>query len=75
MPVVAILLIVLVRAADSVFLRPHNRPKRLTRKSQKLQFVEGNNVVRSGTLLTFKVPLYPGGLDGVTPGSSCIANA
>lgn len=30
---------------------------------------------RPGTLLAFLEPLYPGGLDGVTPGSSCIANA
>ena len=28
-----------------------------------------------GTLLVFLEPLYKGGLDGVTPGSSCIANA
>ena len=28
-----------------------------------------------GTILAFLEPLYPGGLDGVTPGSSCIANA
>jgi multidrug resistance efflux pump len=37
--------------------------------------VEGANVVRPGTILTFMEPLYAGGLDGVTPGSSCIANA
>jgi multidrug resistance efflux pump len=30
---------------------------------------------RPGTLLVFLEPLYPGGLDDVTPGSRCIANA
>jgi hypothetical protein len=30
---------------------------------------------RAGTLLVSLEPLYKGGLDGVTPGSSCIANA
>jgi hypothetical protein len=28
-----------------------------------------------GTILTFLEPIYKGGLDGVTPGSSCIVNA
>src|SRR5436190_8987947 len=37
--------------------------------------IEGANVVRPGTILTFMEPLYPGGLDDVTPGSSCVANA
>jgi multidrug resistance efflux pump len=37
--------------------------------------VEGASVVKPGTILAFLEPLYPGGLDGVTPGSSCIANA
>ena len=37
--------------------------------------VEGASVVKPGTILAFMEPLYPGGLDGVTPGSSCIANA
>jgi multidrug resistance efflux pump len=32
-------------------------------------------VTRPGTLVVFLEPLYEGGLDGVTPGSSCIANA
>jgi hypothetical protein len=32
-------------------------------------------VARPGTLLVFLEPLYKGGLDGVTPGSTCIANA
>jgi multidrug resistance efflux pump len=30
---------------------------------------------RPGTLLVILEPLYEGGLDGVTPGSSCVANA
>jgi hypothetical protein len=32
-------------------------------------------VRQPGTLLTILEPLYPGGIDDVTPGSSCIANA
>jgi hypothetical protein len=28
-----------------------------------------------GTIFAVLEPLYPGGLEGVTPGSSCIANA
>jgi hypothetical protein len=32
-------------------------------------------VTRPGTLLAFLEPLYKGGLEDVTPGSSCIANA
>jgi multidrug resistance efflux pump len=39
------------------------------------QLLEAQNVIRPGTLLVFLEPLYAGGLDGVTPGSSCIANA
>jgi hypothetical protein len=39
------------------------------------QLVDAQQTVRPGTLLTFLEPLYQGGLDGVTPGSSCIANA
>jgi multidrug resistance efflux pump len=39
------------------------------------QLLEAQQVTRPGTLLVFLEPLYPGGLDGVTPGSSCIANA
>jgi multidrug resistance efflux pump len=31
--------------------------------------------VKPGTLMVYLEPLYQGGLDGVTPGSSCIANA
>jgi multidrug resistance efflux pump len=39
------------------------------------QLVEGASVVRPGTILVSLEPLYPDGLDGVTPGSSCVANA
>jgi multidrug resistance efflux pump len=39
------------------------------------QLVDPQQVVRPGTILVFLEPLYEGGLDGVTPGSSCIANA
>jgi multidrug resistance efflux pump len=39
------------------------------------QLVEAQQVTQPGTLLVFLEPLYKGGLDGVTPGSSCIANA
>jgi multidrug resistance efflux pump len=39
------------------------------------QLIDPQQVARPGTLLVFLEPLYAGGLDGVTPGSSCIANA
>ena len=39
------------------------------------QLLEAQLVAKPGTLLAFLEPLYPGGLDGVTPGSTCIANA
>jgi len=39
------------------------------------QLIEVQQVARPGTLLVFLEPLYEGGLDGVTPGSLCIANA
>ena len=39
------------------------------------QLIEAQQVSKPGTLLAFLEPLYKGGLDGVTPGSSCIANA
>jgi multidrug resistance efflux pump len=39
------------------------------------QLLEAQNVARPGTLLAFMEPLYKDGLDGVTPGSSCIVNA
>ncbi len=39
------------------------------------QLVEAQQVLSPGTILTFLEPIYKGGLDGVTPGSSCIVNA
>ena len=39
------------------------------------QLLDPQQVVRPGTILVFLEPMYEGGLDGVTPGSSCIANA
>jgi multidrug resistance efflux pump len=39
------------------------------------QLVEAQNLQRPGTILAFLEPLYNDGLDGVTPGSSCIVNA
>jgi multidrug resistance efflux pump len=39
------------------------------------QLIELQQVKQPGTLLVFLEPLYKGGLNGVTPGSSCIANA
>ncbi|OHV15156.1 secretion protein HlyD [Methylorubrum extorquens] len=39
------------------------------------QLIDAQQVVRPGTILVFLEPLYQGGLEGVTPGSSCIANA
>jgi multidrug resistance efflux pump len=39
------------------------------------QLLEAQNVAKPGTILVFLEPLYKGGLDGVTPGSSCIVNA
>ncbi len=39
------------------------------------QLIDPQQVVRPGSILVFLEPLYEGGLDGVTPGSSCIANA
>jgi multidrug resistance efflux pump len=39
------------------------------------QLIDVQQTTRPGTLLVFLEPLYKGGLDGVTPGSSCIANA
>jgi multidrug resistance efflux pump len=39
------------------------------------QLIDAQQVARPGTILAYMEPLYPGGLDGVTPGSSCIANA
>jgi multidrug resistance efflux pump len=39
------------------------------------QLIEIQQVSKPGTLLAFLEPLHTGGLEGVTPGSSCIANA
>jgi hypothetical protein len=39
------------------------------------QLLEAQQVARPGTILVFLEPLYEGGLEGVTPGSSCVANA
>jgi multidrug resistance efflux pump len=39
------------------------------------QLIDPQQVTQPGTLLVFLEPLYKGGLSGVTPGSSCIANA
>ncbi|MBB4395635.1 HlyD family secretion protein [Bradyrhizobium sp. ERR14] len=39
------------------------------------QLVDPQNAVRPGTILVFLEPLYKGGLEGVTPGSSCVVNA
>jgi multidrug resistance efflux pump len=38
------------------------------------QLIDPQQVTRPGTLLAFLEPLYDGGIDDVTPGSSCIAN-
>jgi multidrug resistance efflux pump len=39
------------------------------------QLVDAQQLTRPGTILVILEPLYKGGLDGITPGSSCIANA
>jgi multidrug resistance efflux pump len=39
------------------------------------QLIDVQQAKKPGTLLVFLEPLYEGGLDGVTPGSACIANA
>jgi multidrug resistance efflux pump len=39
------------------------------------QLIDAQQVAKPGTLLVQLEPLYKGGLDDVTPGSSCIANA
>jgi multidrug resistance efflux pump len=39
------------------------------------QLIEAQNIARPGTILVFLEPLYNGGLEGVTAGSSCIVNA
>src|SRR5216683_4416112 len=39
------------------------------------QLIEARQVVAPGTILVFMEPIYKGGMEGVTPGSSCVANA
>jgi len=39
------------------------------------QLIDAQQVTRQGTLTVSLEPLYKGGLDGITLGSSCIANA
>jgi hypothetical protein len=39
------------------------------------QPIDPQQVTRPDTLVTYLEPLYKGGLDGITAGSSCIANA
>jgi multidrug resistance efflux pump len=39
------------------------------------QLIDAQNAARPGTILVFLEPLYKGGLEGVTAGSSCIVNA
>jgi multidrug resistance efflux pump len=39
------------------------------------QLVDARQVVAPGTILAMLEPIYKGGLDGVTPGSSCVVNA
>ena len=39
------------------------------------QLIDPQQVTRPGTLMAYLEPLYEGGIDDVTPGSSCIANA
>ncbi len=39
------------------------------------QLVEAPQIARAGAITAFLEPMFPGGMDDVTPGSSCIANA
>jgi multidrug resistance efflux pump len=39
------------------------------------QLVEAGQTLRPGSILVLLEPLYNGGLEGITPGSSCIVNA
>jgi multidrug resistance efflux pump len=39
------------------------------------QLVDAQQVTQPGTLTVFLQPMFEGGLEGITPGSSCIANA
>ena len=38
------------------------------------QLLEAQQALQPGSILVFMEPIYKGGLEGVTPGSSCIAN-
>ena len=39
------------------------------------QLVEAQSITKPGTVFAYLEPLYPGGLEGVTAGSSCMVNA
>jgi multidrug resistance efflux pump len=39
------------------------------------QLIDPQQITKPGTLIAFLEPLYKGGMDDITPGSSCIANA
>jgi multidrug resistance efflux pump len=39
------------------------------------QLIDPQQITKPGTLIAFLEPLYEGGIDDITPGSSCIANA
>ena len=39
------------------------------------ELIDMQKVTQPGTLLVFLEPRYKGGIDGVMPGSACIANA
>ena len=39
------------------------------------QLIDAQQALRPGSILVFMEPIYKGGLEGGTPGSSCIANA
>jgi hypothetical protein len=39
------------------------------------QLIDPSQITRPGTILVYMEALYPGGLDAVVPGSSCIVNA
>jgi hypothetical protein len=47
----------------------------MMRSSPGVSFIASQNIARPGTILVFLEPLYKGGLEGVTAGSSCIVNA
>lgn len=39
------------------------------------QLVEAQQTAKAGMITAFLEPMFPGGMDAVAPGSSCIANA